>query len=88
MYSAYKLKKQDDTALMYSFSYLEPVCCSMSSSNLTSITYVYFLINLCFTSRFKMEVDFTIWGSNLLKKKKIENEFPNEKNINAIISSV
>ena len=35
-----------------------------------------------------MEVDFTIWGSNLLKKKKIENEFPNEKNINAIISFV
>ena len=29
MYSAYKL----NTALMYSFSYLEPVCCSMSSSN-------------------------------------------------------
>ena len=36
MYSAYKLNQQGDrqyTALMYSFSYLEPVCCSMSSSN-------------------------------------------------------
>ena len=34
MYSAYKLNKQgDNTALTYSFSYLEPVCCSMSSSN-------------------------------------------------------
>ena len=35
MYSAYKLNKQGDNIhpLMYSFSYLEPVCCSMSSSN-------------------------------------------------------
>ena len=35
MYSAYKLNKQGDnnTALMYSFLYLEPVCCSISSSN-------------------------------------------------------
>lgn len=33
-------------------------CCK--SYLLSSITYVYFLINLCFTSRFKMEVDFTI----------------------------
>src|SRR5574340_686836 len=35
MYTAYKLNKQGDNilALMYSFSYLEPVCCSMSSSN-------------------------------------------------------
>ena len=35
MYSAYKLNKAgwQYTALMYSFSYLEPVCCSMSSSN-------------------------------------------------------
>ena len=35
MYSAYKLNKQGDnnTVLMYSFSYLEPVCCSMSTSS-------------------------------------------------------
>ena len=35
MYSAYKLNKQggNNTVLMYSFSYLETVCCSMSSSN-------------------------------------------------------
>src|SRR5574337_616697 len=35
MYSAYKLNKQGEqyTALTYSFSYLESVCCSMSSSN-------------------------------------------------------
>ena len=35
MYSAYKVKQVgwQYTALMYSFSYLEPVCCSMPSSN-------------------------------------------------------
>ena len=37
MYSAYKLISKEAgwqyTALTYSFSYLEPVCCSMSSSN-------------------------------------------------------
>src|SRR5574341_606737 len=35
MYSAYKLNKQGGqyTALTYSFSCLEPVCCSMSNSN-------------------------------------------------------
>ena len=39
MYSAYKLNKQggNNTVLMYSFSYLEPVCCSMSSSNCCSV---------------------------------------------------
>ena len=36
MYSAYKLKKAgwQYTALTFSFSYFEPVCCSMYSSNL------------------------------------------------------
>ena len=52
MYSAYKLHKQGDgiqpwgwryTALMYSFSYLEPVCFSMSSSNCCFLTYKNFL---------------------------------------------
>ena len=40
MYSAYKLNKQGDKykALTYSFSYLEPVCCSMSSSNCCFLT--------------------------------------------------
>ena len=35
MYSANKLNKQGDSyiALKYSFSYLEPVCCSMSSTD-------------------------------------------------------
>ena len=39
----YKLNKQgDDTAWTYSFSYLEPVCCSMSSSN-WNWTFFFFL---------------------------------------------
>ena len=41
MYSAYKLNKQgDNTALIYSFSYLEPVCDSMSSSNCCFLTCI------------------------------------------------
>src|SRR5574341_1452715 len=43
MYSAYKLNTQGDrqyTALMYSVSYLEPVCCSMSSSNCCFLTCI------------------------------------------------
>ena len=39
MYSAYKLNKQgDNIVLMYSFSYLELVCCPMSSSNCFFLT--------------------------------------------------
>ena len=39
MYYAYKLNKQgDNIQLTYSFSYLEPVCCSTSSSNCCSLT--------------------------------------------------
>ena len=39
MYSEYKFKKGlQYTALMYSFSYLEPVCCFMSSSNCCFLT--------------------------------------------------
>src|SRR5574342_367843 len=43
MYSAWKLNKQGDniyTALTNSFSYLEPVCCSMSSSNCCFLTCI------------------------------------------------
>ena len=40
MYSAYKLNRWQYTALMYSFSYLEPVCCSMSSSNCCFLTCI------------------------------------------------
>ena len=40
MYSAYKLIMQGDnyTALTYSFPDLEPICCSMSSSNCCFLT--------------------------------------------------
>ena len=38
MYSAYKLNKQGDN--IHSFSYLEPVCCSMSSSNCCFMTCI------------------------------------------------
>ena len=37
MYSVYKL---NNTALTYSFSYLEPVCCSVSSSNFYFLTCI------------------------------------------------
>ena len=41
MYSAYKLDNQgDNTALTFSFSYLEPVCCSMSRSNCCFLTCI------------------------------------------------
>ena len=41
MYSAYKLNKQrDNIVLTYSFSYLEPVCFSMSSFNCCFLTCI------------------------------------------------
>ena len=42
MYSAYKLNKLDDNIQpwQYTFSYLEPVCCSMSSSNCCFLTCI------------------------------------------------
>ena len=41
MYSAYKLNKQGDNIQPdYSFPSLEPVCCSMSSSNCCFLTYI------------------------------------------------
>ena len=41
MYSAYKLNKGwQYIALTYSFSYLEPVCCSMSGSNCCFLTWI------------------------------------------------
>src|SRR5574341_1409700 len=58
MYSAYKLNKQgDNTALTYSFSYLEPVCCSMSSSNCCFLTCIQ-------TSQ---EADQVVWYSHPFK---------------------
>ena len=42
---------------MYSFPNLEPVCCSMSSSNCFFLTYL----------RISQEVDQVVWYSHLLK---------------------
>src|SRR5574337_1158157 len=59
MYSAYKLNKQGDniTALTYSFSYLEPVCCSMFSSNCCFLTCI----------PISQEAGQVAWYSHLLK---------------------
>ena len=58
MYSAYKLNKQgDNTALTYSFSYLEPVCCSMSGSNCCSLTCI----------QVSQERGKVVWYSHLFK---------------------
>ena len=59
MYSVYKLNKQGDNiiALMYSFSSLEPVCCSMSSSNCCFLTCI----------QVSQEAGQVVWYSHLLK---------------------
>ena len=58
MYSAYKLNKQRQyTALTYSFSYLEPVYCSMSSYNCC------FLICI----QISQEAGQVVWCYHLLK---------------------
>ena len=59
MYSAYKLNKQGDkyTALTYSFSYLESVCCSMSSSNCCFLTCI----------QVSQEADQVVWYPHLLQ---------------------
>ena len=56
MYSAYELNKQY-TALTYSFSYLEPDCCSMSSSNCCFLTCL----------QISQEAGQVVWYSHLLK---------------------
>ena len=58
MYSAYKLNKQSgNTYLTYSFSYLEPVCCSMSSSNCCLLTCI----------QVSQEAGQVVWHSHLLQ---------------------
>jgi len=57
MYSAYKLNKQGDTALMYFFPYLEPGCCSMCSSN------CYFLSCI----QVSQEAGQVVWYSHLFQ---------------------
>ena len=56
MYSAYKLNKQGDN-IQYSFSYLEPVCCSMSSSNCCFLTCI----------QISQEAGLVVWYSHLSK---------------------
>ena len=57
MYSAYKLNKSQYIALMYSFPYLEPVCCSMSSSNCCFLTCI----------RVSQEAGQVVWYSHLFQ---------------------
>ena len=58
MYSPYKLNKQgDNITLMYSFPDLEPVCCSMSSTNCCFLTYI----------QISQEAGQVAWYSHLLK---------------------
>src|SRR5574341_473364 len=58
MYSAYKLNEQgDNRVLMYSFPYLEPVCCSMSSSNCCFLTY----------TQISQEASQMVWYSHLFQ---------------------
>ena len=58
MYSVYKLNKQGDKgALACSFSYLEPACYSMSSSNCCFLTCI----------QVSQEAGQVVWYSHLLK---------------------
>ena len=59
MYSAYKLNKQGDntTALTYSFSCLEQVCCSMSTSNCCFLTCI----------QISQEAGYMVWYSHLFQ---------------------
>ena len=59
MYSAYKLKKAgwQYTALTYSFTNLDPVCCSMFSSNCCFLTCI----------KIFQEAGQVVWYSHLLK---------------------
>ena len=58
MYSAYKLNKQDDNiSLDIHLSYLEPVCCSVSSSNCCFLTCI----------QVSQETGQVVWSSHLFK---------------------
>jgi len=59
MYSTYKLNKQgwQYTAWMYSFSYLEQVCCSVSSSNCCLLTCI----------QISQEANQVVWYSHLFQ---------------------
>jgi len=81
MYSAYKLNKQvDNTALAHSFSNLEPVCCSMSSSNCCFLTCIQISQEagevLWYSHHFQKFPQFivihTVKGFSLVTKAKID----------------
>ena len=58
IYSAYKLNKQGDNIQpIYSFPYLEPVCCSMSSSNCCFLTCI----------QVSQEAGHVVWYSHLFQ---------------------
>ena len=59
LYSAYKLNKQGDNIQPWHtpFSYLEPVCCSMSSSNCCVLTCI----------QFSQEAGQVVWYSHLFQ---------------------
>ena len=60
MYSAYKLNKQGDNIqplCTYSFHNLEPICCSMSSSNCCYLTSIHI----------SQEAGKVVWYPHLLK---------------------
>ena len=64
MYSAYKLNKQGGNIQpTYSFSYLEPVCCSMSSSNCRFLTCI----------QISQEAGQVVWYSHLFKENRWGN---------------
>jgi len=56
MYSAYKLNKQDDN-IQYFWKYSFPICCSMSSSNYSFLTWI----------QISEEAGQFIWYSHLLQ---------------------
>ena len=62
MYSAYELNKQGDNIeslnnIQYSFPNLEPVCCSMSSSNCCFLTCIHI----------SQEAGQVVWYAHLFK---------------------
>ena len=57
MYSAYKLNKQGDNILDILLFYLEPVCCSMSSSSCCFLTSIHI----------SQEAGQVVWYCHLLK---------------------
>ena len=81
MYSAYKLNKQgDNTALTNSFSYLEPVCCSMSSSKCYFLTCIQISQGACqvvcysplFQNFPQFTVIHTVKGFGIINKAEID----------------